>query len=127
MRKLSAIVIVTSLFVTGCAYLVTQKDLVIQDNWYQIGFNDGKWGERSLNNTRLTDIAKRVDPEMKPDIDAYQQGYQQGVETYCTLDRLQKIGMEGKFNWGVCEFRREDQKLYMMEWQRGIEKYTSFQ
>ncbi|MGF1703351.1 DUF2799 domain-containing protein [Photobacterium makurazakiensis] len=114
--------LIAVLMMFGCT---TQSSLIKEANWYQLGFNAGNRGESATTAQALEVRAKDISTE-KPDHIRYLEGYQQGIHQYCSLERLQQLGQEGKTDWQACEFRREDAGLYLIYWQRGYERWLSF-
>ncbi|MCW8330634.1 DUF2799 domain-containing protein [Photobacterium sp. SDRW27] len=124
-RQVITVVLLGSLL-QGCSTLGSRQLLMADENWHQLGFNKGKWGEKATAEQTLLRDAKKVGEDISVDYPAYLQGYQEGLETYCTLEQMKQLGLEGKMEWGVCEFRREEGGLYQMFWQQGFERYVSF-
>ncbi|WP_256383665.1 DUF2799 domain-containing protein [Photobacterium toruni] len=112
-------VVITSL-ITGC---VTQKKLVTNGDFHQLGFYNGISGSEKLSSKALVAITQKYDSTMTLDYDSYQQGYQQGLDQYCSQEHIFKLGEQGKREWGLCEYRRHQEGLYAIKWQQGFERY----
>lgn len=106
----------------GCAAVVTEDELIRAENWYQLGFNDGKWGEKAISPPTLEARVSNVSKDLQPDYSQYQEGYQVGIEKYCSLDRVEQLGLEGKTDWGICAFRQAEGGLYQSFWQQGFNR-----
>lgn len=121
MKRKSFAAILSVGILSGC---VTQTDLISQGNYEKLGYYDGQNGSTSLTEPQfnhLIDSAKG-----KPVATAfadYQTGYEQGRDQYCTTEHLFALGEQGKVNWGICEYRREQDGLYLLNWQRGFERF----
>lgn len=109
---------------SGCT---TRNALIEAGDWYQIGFNDGKWGQMALSEASLTQRAEQVADADTPDYSRYQEGYQVGINQYCSYEQLEQFGLEGKMDWGACEFRREEGGLYTSFWQQGFDRWMNFE
>lgn len=125
---LKKIIVAATLLVllAGCSTTSTKQALIADGNWFKLGFNKGRWGEKATAEPTLQAEASEVDATMALDYDAYLRGYQKGLESYCTLEQLRQMGMEMKTDWGVCEFRRDDGGLYKMFWQQGFDRSMAF-
>ncbi|WP_297483490.1 DUF2799 domain-containing protein [uncultured Photobacterium sp.] len=116
--------IVITALMTGC---VTQKKLVSNGDFHQLGFYNGISGSEKLSSDTLATITQKYDSTMAFDYDSYQKGYLQGLDQYCSLEHLFKLGEQGKVNWGVCEYRRHQEGLYVTKWQQGFERYGTME
>jgi len=123
-KILTAVALV--MLLAGCSAFTSSQSLIADENWFQLGYNKGKWGEKAISEQSLQADTLKVSEEISPDYEAYQRGYQKGLESYCTLEQLRQMGMERKMDWGVCEFRREDGGLYKMFWQQGFDRSMAF-
>ncbi len=126
MIKLVVIGLLIGGLLQGCSMSNARQSLIVNGDWYQLGVNKGRWGEKAAAEERLLEDAKIVGEDISVDYQTYLQGYQEGLESYCTLEQVKQFGMEGKMEWGVCEFRRDEDGLYKIFWQQGFERYVSF-
>lgn len=110
------------LLLSGCSALTSQASLMADENWYQLGFNQGDRGESAGEEAALQSEAQTVDPALAVDYPAYRRGYQKGLESYCSLEQMRRLGLERRMDWGVCEFRRQDGQLYQNFWQQGFDR-----
>ncbi|MCD9496666.1 DUF2799 domain-containing protein [Photobacterium carnosum] len=116
--------VVIGALMTGC---VTQKKLVTNGDFHQLGFYNGIAGSEKLSHDNLDVITKKYDPTMTLDYGSYQQGYQQGLDQHCSLEHIFKLGEQGKVKWGICEYRRQQEGLYLTKWQQGFERYGTME
>ncbi|UTV28223.1 DUF2799 domain-containing protein [Photobacterium atrarenae] len=110
------------LLLSGCSMLTTQASLMADENWYQLGFNQGSRGENADEEAVLQSETQAVAPVLAVDYPAYRRGYQKGLESYCSLEQMRRFGLERRMDWGVCEFRRQDGQLYQNYWQQGFDR-----
>ena len=78
--------------------------------WGEVGLRDGLAGQPL---SKLNDLAKDcAEAKVTVDTNAYLQGRDQGLVTYCRPDNAVKLGLEGKSYQGACpasidgDFRR---------------------
>ncbi|WP_117235916.1 DUF2799 domain-containing protein [Vibrio maerlii] len=112
MKRIAILASLVLLF--GCSASVQQ--LADDNNWYQIGYQDGVKGSTH----RSYDALNRLGDA---NITDYEQGYLVGVEEYCNPDFAYQIGLSGSYYEGVCE-GTEDGQRFRMEWQRGWSEYN---
>lgn len=93
---------------SGCATMSTEECKVAR--WGEVGLRDGLAGEPL---SRLNSLSKDcAEAKVRVDTQAYLQGRDQGLLTYCRMDNAVRLGLDGKGYQGVCpagidgEFRR---------------------
>jgi hypothetical protein len=75
----------------GCASL--SREQCLQGDWHQIGYADGVAGAAAA---RINDHAKAcADVGVKPDLDAYLHGREQGFQKYCRPANAFDLGRRG--------------------------------
>lgn len=80
-----------ALFLTGCASLSPEQCL--RADWRQIGFSDGTTGSSAA---RINDHAKAcAEVGIRPDLDAYLRGREQGLVNYCRPENGFLVGRSG--------------------------------
>lgn len=82
----------TTLLLAGCGATFTAKDCTTA-NWTEMGVNDFKSGKKNseIKNYKSTCQLSETDTRLVQ----YEQGYQQGIEKYCTYDFGYKRGRQG--------------------------------
>ncbi len=84
---------------SGCATTMSQTACLSAD-WYTIGLEDGA---RGLPMARLgTHRQQCADFGVSPDVQAYQQGRQEGLDYFCTLSNGLDVGKHGRSYSGAC-------------------------
>ncbi|MDH3714853.1 MAG: DUF2799 domain-containing protein [Gammaproteobacteria bacterium] len=96
--KLHCIVALLAVGTVGCATL--NKDDCVNADWRTIGYQDGALGKVAevIGNYR-EDCAEHG---VKPDLNAYLAGREQGLREYCREANGFRIGHSGKIYHGVC-------------------------
>ncbi|MBU2710643.1 DUF2799 domain-containing protein [Zooshikella harenae] len=109
------------LLVNGCS-VMTESECRMAD-WHTVGFEDGTQGYLS---SRIGAYRKDCsDYGVVPDLQAYQAGYQLGLQHYCTVSRGYAVGEQGKQYQGVCPALSE--KRFLSGYQRGYNVYQARQ
>jgi hypothetical protein len=94
----SRLILAIALAVAGCATLSEEECQV--GNWEGIGYTDGAEGQAPA---RFGDHNKACSEYgIAADFAAWQAGYEQGLEVYCTADNGAWAGAKGKSNTQVC-------------------------
>jgi hypothetical protein len=89
MRRI--LLLLPALMIAGCATL--SPDQCRHADWRQIGFADGAGGASA---TRINDHAKAcAEVGVRPDLDAYLRGREQGLVNYCRAENGFSIGRGG--------------------------------
>lgn len=105
--------------ITGCASM-SKQDCETAD-WHTIGYNDGARGDFYSN---LDNYRKRCAGfQITPDTNAYQNGWNQGIRSYCTGEIGYRIGMAGQAYQNICP--ADLAPGYMAGWQQGIQQYCT--
>ena len=110
----------SALTISGCTTL--SKDACLTGDWYEIGVQDGAAGysPNCLAQHREACAEYRV----RPDREAYQAGWDDGIGAYCTPERGFQEGRRGASYSGVCppalewtflQGYRNGQQLYQQE------------
>ena len=113
---------------SACASL--SKEECTQGNWFDIGYSDGKSGQRI---TQLSDHREAcLEYHVSPDATAYKQGREQGLLRYCTAENALQEGLSGDSYYGVCPVNLEpafikkyDQGHSIYKLQEKIEQHNS--
>jgi len=103
---------------SGCASL--SKEECLQGNWFDIGYSDGKSGQRI---TQLSEHREAcAEFHVSPDATAYKQGREQGLERYCTIENALQEGLSGHDYHGVCPGELES--VFIKKYKQGLSIYT---
>lgn len=70
-------------------------------NWRAIGISDGASGYPATHVENHVEAC--AEHGISVDHALYEQGRQQGLERYCTLERAERDGRRGRRNYGTCE------------------------
>ncbi|MGI0118088.1 DUF2799 domain-containing protein [Zooshikella sp. RANM57] len=109
------------LLINGCS-VMTESECRMAD-WHTVGFEDGTQGYLS---SRIGVYRKDCsDYSVVPDLEAYQAGYQLGLQRYCTESRGYAEGEQGKQYKGVCPGSLETR--FLSGYQRGYNVYQARQ
>ncbi len=94
-------------FLAGCATL--SKSQCQTGDWQQIGFNDGALGQTS---SLFADHQKACSEHgISIDRAQYMQGYNRGLQQYCTPSKAAEVGIAGRTYRNVCQGARGDSFL----------------
>jgi len=110
----------SALAISGCATL--SKDQCLMGDWYEIGVQDGTagYGPDRLAQHREACAEYRV----RPDREAYQAGWDDGIGAYCTPERGYQEGRRGAsygqvcpppLEWAFLQGYRNGQQVYQQE------------
>ena len=77
-----------------------RSEVCANTDWWQFGMTDGAFGVPVASRQERFDRCASVG--RPPDIAAYRQGHERGLEDYCTESSGYHIGREGKEYQGVC-------------------------
>lgn len=97
------IIIILSVVVTaglsGCATTMSQNECLTAD-WYAVGLEDGARGQAI---SRVTGHRQQcAEFGVTPDMQAYQQGRDEGLDYFCTLSNGVAVGKTGRSYAGAC-------------------------
>ncbi|PSW20824.1 DUF2799 domain-containing protein [Photobacterium sanctipauli] len=109
--------ILASIFLFGCS--ATDTQLAKQDQWEQLGFNDGARGKHQRSATELTFLTV-VDQDQ---VEKYNNGFVRGNAQFCNLDTAYENGLYGKKYQGQC-FDYEHEPELVSAWHKGYERYV---
>ena len=114
MRRL--LPLLSAVLITGCATLT--PDQCRHADWRQIGFADGASGASAA---RINDHAKAcAEIGVRPDLDGYLRGRDQGLLSYCRAENGFAIGRGGSFaNMADCPEHMKP--AFMDQYRRGHE------
>ena len=94
--------------ISACTTMSVEECKVAR--WGEVGLRDGLAGQPL---SKLNDLSKDcAEAKVTVDTNAYLQGRDQGLITYCRPDNAVKLGLEGKTYYGACpasidgDFRR---------------------
>lgn len=115
------ILICSLLFLQSCATM--SKNECLSGDWRTIGFEDGAkgYGRERIGEHRQA----CVDYGVAPDLAAYQQGYEQGLLSFCTPRNGFAVGRNGYEYTGICPARVEEGFLQGYEGGREIYRITT--
>lgn len=85
-------------WLSGCATLSESECRA--GNWYDIGARDGYAGYSRDRLASHREACKEY--RIAPDVAAYQQGYAEGLQRFCTPERGYEYGRQGGSYGGVC-------------------------
>jgi hypothetical protein len=92
------VLFLSSLLLTGCATL--SKNECLTANWASIGYEDGSQGQ---TRDRIGSHRRAcADYGIDPDFEEYLQGYNQGLEIFCTPQNGFLKGKSGYTDTGIC-------------------------
>lgn len=98
MNKLTAFIAISALFLSGCASM--SGDECTTSDWHAVGFEDGSrgYGPERIGNYRKACAKHGV----TPDLQAYQDGRDQGLSHFCQPTRGFSVGANGGSYNGAC-------------------------
>lgn len=115
------ILICSLLFLQGCATM--SKNECLSGDWRAIGFEDAAKGQ---GRDRIGEHRQAcADYGIAPDLAAYQQGYDQGLLSFCTPRNGYAMGRDGYEYTGICPVEAEEGFLQGYEGGREIYSITS--
>ena len=95
MKKLAILVLACLSY--GCATLSEEECRTV--DWYDLGFADGQSGYKSRANSHSENCGKYG---VRPDLNQYREGYQSGLDVYCTYENGVRIGQMAGVYQNVC-------------------------
>lgn len=115
------LVCVPAIFLAGCATLTPEQ--CRNADWRQIGFADGASGASAV---RINDHAKAcAETGVKPDLDSYLRGREQGLVNYCRAENGFAVGRGGEtanvadcpesMKFAFMEQYRHGQQIHLIE------------
>ena len=110
-----------AMLLAGCATLTPEQ--CRHADWRQIGFSDGAGGASAA---RINDHAKAcAEAGVKPDLDSYLRGREQGLTTYCRAENGFTVGRGGGYanaadcpesmKYAFMEQYRRGQQIHLIE------------
>jgi len=119
-RLYALILLLLSIVASGCAGYLS-KDQCLSSDWYAQGFKDGRYGKP------MTALAKEKKNCAKYGVsietNKYQQGWDKGIQEYCTEDNAHQRGLTGQELTNDCP--RALKQPYVQAWHQGLEQYCS--
>ncbi|MCO1334633.1 DUF2799 domain-containing protein [Microbulbifer sp. OS29] len=116
-RKNCFFLIALLLGLSGCAVISEEECRV--GLWYERGLQDGARGRPQ---SQVYDIARECQNyDMPMDSEAWLQGHEEGVETFCTAENGYDQGRRGRNYQGVCTGPAAD--LFLLNYERGLAEY----
>ena len=114
----ATLIALSALLLTACTTTGTlKKDDCLTADWTAIGVQDGTQG---ANSQKILQHTKTCQGLSTPDRQAWEQGRQQGLKTYCTKANAYQMGRMGYTLTGVCDDNLEElHRANMM----GLEQY----
>jgi hypothetical protein len=98
MKIAKAALIVLALALGGCATM--SKDECLTVDWRTVGYEDGVAGR---SGDRIGSYRKAcADHGVRPDLDAYQAGREEGLREYCQPENGFRVGSSGGSYGGAC-------------------------
>lgn len=122
MKRLVTI-IAAPLLLAACAGLDSTASLVEDNNWIQLGQQDGLRGVPQRSPKEINALAAKYDAS-KISYNNYEEGYLAGIDRYCNPSQAYQIGLDGNQYFGVCESHVDGQR-FRMEWRRGYDNYLT--
>lgn len=106
-------------FLSGCATM--SKNECINADWHSIGFTDGSRGVHynNLNKHRQSCVKH----EIIPDDNAYHEGWDQGIRSYCTADNGYRAGKAGRAYPNICP--QDVEANFLSGWEQGIRHFCT--
>jgi hypothetical protein len=118
MRNLLAWPVV--LLLAGCATLSPEQ--CMRADWRQIGFSDGAGGASA---TRINDHAKAcAEVGVRPDLDQYLRGREQGLVNYCQAENGFSVGRGGSLPDAVSDCPEHMKPAFMDQYRRGYQVHV---
>ncbi|WP_316861203.1 DUF2799 domain-containing protein [uncultured Cohaesibacter sp.] len=105
--RFSPFLLLFSVFLSGCASL--SKEECVGGDWGNIGTRDAIEGHQSDRLKEHKDACERYD--IIPDPNAYMQGYEKGLVTYCTPTNGFSVGRNGYEYNSICHKTSEAEFL----------------
>ncbi|RJG42314.1 DUF2799 domain-containing protein [Motilimonas pumila] len=96
--------LIFSIFLSACA-TTEQQMFAAESNWFELGKYDGEQGFNEKSQKDLTKLGDNIDLASL-DVEQYQKGYQEGLDSYCVLSNAWVLGATGQPYSGVCENRQ---------------------
>ena len=109
MNRQRAIVFSALIALSGCATTMNENECKISD-WREVGYVDGTRG--MLPDHIATYRKECADYQVTPDLQAYNEGRQEGLTFYCRPQRGYELGAKGRRYQGVCPSELEGDFLY---------------
>ena len=116
--KILPLALATTILLTGCSNLPSEKNLATDGNWEQLGLIDGQGGNQQRRPEELSGLA----PADNQSVAQYRDGYKKGIEEFCTEDNAFFAGLSGRAYTGQCAFLRNE-ALIIESWDVGLEDY----
>lgn len=111
------IIIVALLSLIGCAGM-SKNDCMTKD-WHQAGYADGSQGKFKNNLANETQACAKYD--IAVDGNAYGQGWEQGVRSFCQPSRAMQMGINGQKYNPVCP--TDLATAFEGQWRQGLRQY----
>ena len=128
--RLTLIGLGSAVVISGCATL--SQDQCLMGDWYEIGVQDGTAGYAPDRLAQHREACAEY--RVRPDREAYQAGWDDGIGAYCTPERGYQEGRRGAgygqvcpppLEWAFLQGYRNGQQVYQQEqrlWQLEQEK-----
>jgi hypothetical protein len=114
----NAFIVIFSLIISGCAAQYTSTS---SPRWSEIGKKNAIQGQVMQTEAELTK-AYQVDKLEQESYQQYQAGYEDGVNTFCDVNKAFGYGVKGLRYQDQCKGRR-DEPQFRYEWNRGFDTY----
>jgi hypothetical protein len=101
-KRVAGLVVIGSI-VSGCATLNEAE--CISANWYDLGFDNALSGKKSSFVSEHTSACKKY--QISPNFDLYREGWQQGVNKFCTAQSGWRYGIAGNYYRNTCSADKE--------------------
>jgi len=106
-----------AVLLAGCASLTPEQCRLA--DWRQIGFADGTQGASAA---RINDHARAcAETGVRPDLDAYLRGREQGLHNYCQPENAFAIGRSGSMAAAAGDCPEQMKFAFAQQYQRGHE------
>ena len=117
MMKLGALIL-ACFTLSACTYQSLTKEQCLSGDWKGIGYQDGVLGQYP---DRIVEHAEAcADTGVRPDINAWQKGREEGLKYYCTADNFYRLGINGYAIHYVCDKAKmpQLQKIYRQAYEQ---------
>ncbi|GHA45768.1 DUF2799 domain-containing protein [Photobacterium aphoticum] len=118
MKRLVSLVLAGLL--SACSGLSNDAKLAQQNHWEQLGYQDGMKGRFARSDAALDALHPLTADEKAK----YHQGYQYGIEHYCTPYKTYEHGKDGVAYIGQCK-NTPHETLALQGWEAGYQYFLT--
>jgi hypothetical protein len=115
-------VFIIALFTSGCTPYFSSNSCA-NHNWYAQGFKDGRYGKPLSPLSQETQGC--ATQSLSAHADEYQQGWNKGIQAFCTEENAHQRGLAGQELIDYCP--QTLKQPYVQAWHQGLEQYCSIE